>query len=255
MHHYEEMMRDPSGQADRLVHLWRQIATRYRRTPAAVVYEILNEPMGALTAATWNPILARVIAQIRAIDPTRTLIVEGANWASARDLRDTLEVPAGDPNLVASFHTYAPMYFTHQGCDWVPDHYGTRGVVFPGPPPAPLVPCPAAAGLPESRDFFDHYNADPAGTNPVGVAAILEQMEIAKSFADRTGLRVYLGEFGASINADLGSRARWTTVARCEAERRGFGWAHWDYARNFAAYARPGIPGHWIAEIRSALLD
>jgi endoglucanase len=255
LHHYEQMMKDPYAHADRLVGLWRQIATRYRGMPPAVVYEILNEPTDQLTAAIWNPILARVVAEIRAIDPQRTLIVEGAHWASARDLRDTLEIPAGDANIVASFHMYAPMYFTHQGFPWMPRHYGTVGVTFPGPPPAPIAPCEAAASFPESREFFERYNAEPAGTNPGGPAAIVEQMEMAKAFADRTGMRVYLGEFGAGHNADPASRARWTHAARTEAERRGFGWGYWDYASNFAAYARLGFSGRWIDEIRAALLD
>jgi endoglucanase len=254
LHHYQEMMKDPFGQADRLVGLWRQIATRYRGLPPAVVYEILNEPTDALTAPVWNPILARVVAEIRAIDPDRTLIVEGAHWASARDLRDTLEVPAGDPHIVASFHMYAPMYFTHQGFAWMPRQYGTTGVVFPGPPSAPITPCAAATGFAESRDFFARYNAEPAATNPGGAAAIVEQMDLAKDFAERTGMRVYLGEFGAGVNADVASRARWTRVARAEAERRGFGWGYWDYARNFAAYAQ-GLSGKWIPQMRSALLD
>jgi endoglucanase len=255
LHHYEQMMKDPYGHADRLVGLWRQIATRYRGLPPAVVYEILNEPTDELTAPIWNPILARVVAEIRAIDPERTLIVEGAHWASARDLRDTLEVPAGDPNIVASFHMYAPMYFTHQGFPWMPRHYGTVGVTFPGPPPSPIAPCEAARSFPESREFFERYNAEPAATNPGGAAAIVEQMEMAKAFADRTGLRVYLGEFGAGLNADAASRARWTRVARTEAERRGFGWGYWDYTRNFAAYARLGFSGRWIPEIHAALTD
>ena len=255
LHHYEEMMRDPYAHADRLPGLWRQIATRYRGLPAAVVYEILNEPTGELTAGIWNPILARTVAEIRAIDPTRTLIVEGAHWASARDLRDTLEVPAGDPNIVASFHMYAPMYFTHQGFAWMPRHYCTPGVVFPGPPSSPAQPCAAAKEFPESHEFFERYNTEPAATNPGGPAAIIEQMDMAKAFADRTGLRVYLGEFGAGINADLASRARWTRVARTEAERRGFGWGYWDYSRNFAAYVMLPFSGRWIPEMRSALLD
>jgi endoglucanase len=255
IHHYKEMMSDPFGQADRLVGLWQQIATRYRGMPPAVVYEILNEPTDDLTAAVWNPILARVVAAIREIDPDRTLIVEGAHWASARDLRDTLAVPPGDRHVVASFHMYAPMYFTHQGFGWMPRHYCTVGVVFPGPPAAPVAPCAAAAGVGESRDFFARYNAEPADTNPGGPAAIVEQMELAKAFAERTGLRVYLGEFGAGVNADLASRARWTRVARSEAERRGFGWGYWDYASNFAAYARRGLSGKWIPEIRAALLQ
>jgi endoglucanase len=255
MHHYVPMMAAPKVHGDRLVGLWRQIALRYRGMPPAVVYEILNEPTDKLTADIWNPILARAIAEIRAIDPDRTLIVEGAHWASAKDLRDTLQVPAGDKNLVASFHMYAPMFFTHQGFSWMPSHYDTRGVTFPGPPPQPVTPSSAANQFPESHEFFTRYNSEPAATNPGGPAAIIEQMEMAKTFADRTGLRIYLGEFGAGVNADVASRARWTRTARDEAEKRGFGWGYWDFCRNFAAYAQLGFTGRWIPEIRAALVE
>jgi endoglucanase len=255
MHHYEPMMHAPKVHADRLVGLWRQIATRYRGLPPAVVFEILNEPTDKLTADVWNPILARVIREIRAIDPERTLIVEGAHWASAKDLRDTLDVPAGDPHLVASFHMYAPMFFTHQGFGWMPSNYDTRGVVFPGPPPRPVAPTAAASSVAESREFFERYNSEPAATNPGGPAAIIEQMEMAKAFADRTGLHVYLGEFGAGVNADVASRARWVRTARTEAEKRGFGWGYWDYCRNFAAYATLGFTGRWVPEIKAALVE
>ena len=74
-------------------------------------------------------------AAIRQIDPERLIIVEGVHWASAKDLRDTLQVPPNDPNLIASFHMYAPMYFTHQGFSWMEPWYQTRGVTFPGPLP------------------------------------------------------------------------------------------------------------------------
>jgi endoglucanase len=255
LHHFQEMMKAPRAYTDRLIAMWRQIATRYRGLPPAVVFEILNEPTDNLTAEVWNPILAQVIAAIREIDPDRTLIVEGAHWASAKDLRDTLQVPEGDPHLVASFHMYAPMYFTHQGFSWMPAHYGTRNVTFPGPPAAPVQPTVEAGAFPESREFFERYNQEPADTNPGGPAAIIEQMELAKAFADRTKLPVYLGEFGAGINADLPSRARWARTARLEAEKRGFGWGYWDYSRNFAAHASLGFTGGWIPEMKAALLD
>jgi endoglucanase len=183
------------------------------------------------------------------------IIVEGAHWASAKDLRDTLQVPAGDPNIVASFHMYAPMYFTHQGFSWMEPWYQTRGVTFPGPPPAPVAPVAAAEAHAEGHDFFQRYNSEPAATNPGGPAAIIEQMEMAEAFAKRTGLRVYLGEFGAGVNADLASRGRWVRTARTEAEKRGFGWGYWDFCRNFAAYAQLGFTGKWIPQIKSALLD
>jgi endoglucanase len=255
LHHFTELMQAPRAYAERLVSIWRQIATRYRGLPPSVVFEILNEPTDKMTAELWNPLLARVIAEIRVIDPTRTLIVEGVHWASAKDLRDTLRLPEGDGHLIASFHMYAPMYFTHQGFGWMPPHYATRGVVFPGPPPQPVEPAASANAFPESHEFFVRYNREPVATNPGGPAAIIEQMEMAQAFADRTGMRIYLGEFGAGINGDIVSRANWVRTARTEAEKRGFGWGYWDFSRNFAAYSSIGFTGSWIPEIKAALVD
>jgi endoglucanase len=128
-------------------------------------------------------------------------------------------------------------------------------VIFPAPPAQPIVPVAAALRDPESTRFFQRYNTEPAITNPGGPAAIIEQMDIAKAFADRTGMRVYMGEFGAGINADIASRGRWTRIARQEAEKRGFGWGYWDFSRNFAAYVELGVTGRWIPEIKAALLE
>ena len=185
----------------------------------------------------------------------RILIIEGANWASAKDLRDTLEIPAGDKNLIGSFHLYAPNYFTHQGARWMDAQFGTRGVVFPGPPTRALVPVTAARENPDSRRFFERYNSEPADTNPSGSTVIIEQLDIAQDFAEKTGLRVYMGEFGSIIQADAGSRARWTRLVRTEAERRGFGWAYWDFCRNFAARRGCGAKGRWNSEIIDAFMD
>jgi endoglucanase len=255
LHHYEEIMHDPGRHADRLIGLWQQVAARYRSLPRPVVYELLNEPTDKLTAETWNPILARTIAAIRAIDPHRLLIVEGANWASAKDLRDTLTLPAEDKNLIGSFHLYAPTYFTHQGAHWMPPRFGTLGVSYPGPPPTPVEPLQAATDHPESREFFSRYNAEPLETNPGGPVAIIAQLDMAKAFADRTGLQVYLGEFGAIVKADVASRARWTRLVRTEAEKRGFGWAYWDYCRNLAAYTSCNSNAQLIPQMKAALFD
>ena len=76
-----------------------------------------------------------------------------------------------------------------------------------------------------------------------------------KAFADRTGLRVYLGEFGAIVHADLASRERYTRLVRTEAEKRGLGWAYWDFCQLFAAFTPCGPEGRWIPEIRAALIE
>src|SRR5262249_43265525 len=49
VHHYDEMLRAPDKHLARLKALWQQIAERYRDRPDRLVFELLNEPNGALT--------------------------------------------------------------------------------------------------------------------------------------------------------------------------------------------------------------
>ena len=251
-HHYVEMMDAPDANRERFLAIWRQVAEHFRDRPEAVCFEVLNEPSGNLTAEKWNPILADALKIIRASNPTRTVIVEGVFWASAKNLRDTLQIPAGDTNLVGSFHMYQPILFTHQGSEWMPPEYGTRDIVFPGPPASPISPVGAANAVPWVHDWFKRYNEEPAARNPSGPTTIAEEMDMAKAFADRTHLRVYMGEFGAIDKADPKSRELWTRMTRVEAERRGFGWAYWDDGGNFKAYDRSNHT--WIPSLKAALL-
>ena len=253
MHHYEELTKDPEAERARFCALWREIAGRYRGSPQSVVFELLNEPSGALAAPEWNAILADALRVVRASNPTRLVVVEGVDWASAQNLRDTLEVPEGDTNLIGSFHMYQPMLFTHQGADWMPPEFRTQGVVFPGPPSAPLAPATDASAVAWVREWFARYNTLPAASNPSGPATIADQLDMAATFAERRHLRVYMGEFGAIDCADPASRAAWTRAVRVEAERRGFGWAYWDDGSGFKAYDR--ATRTWVPYLKTALLE
>jgi endoglucanase len=252
-HHYEELMADPEAHRERFLGIWRQIAERYENQPGAVAFELLNEPCDALVASVWNEILADALKIVRATNPSRTVVVEGVFWASAKNLRDTLVVPDGDPNLVGSFHMYQPMLFTHQGADWMPGEYQTHGVLFPGPPETPIVPVDAASAVAWVRNWFDRYNREPADTNPCTVGAITEQLDMARTWGDRHHLPVYMGEFGADDVGDPTSRAAWTRATRVEAERRGFGWAYWDDGGRFRILDR--ATGQWVPFLKAALLE
>jgi endoglucanase len=129
--------------------------------------------------------------------------------------------------------------------------FHTTGIGFPGPPSAPVAPVPAAASTSWVREWFDRYNREPTATNPSGPSAIVEQLEMAKAFADARHLPVYMGEFAAIDNADMASRVKWTRMTRQEAEKRGFGWAYWDDGGSFKAYDRKG--GDWVPELLAAL--
>lgn len=235
-HHYNELMESPDGHADCFVGLWRQIAARYRGRGASVYYELLNEPNGKLTADRWNAILARALREVRAVDPARKVIVDSYFWAAARELATTLVLPAGDANLIGSFHMYQPILFTHQGAPWMNPEFQTPGVVFPGPPVAPIAPAAAAQSVTWVADWFRRYNTLPAAQNPSGPTTIAEEFDLARRFTEKTKLPVYLGEFGAIDKADAASRVTWTRAVRQEAEKRGIPWTYWDDGASFKIY-------------------
>ena len=141
LHHYGEFMDAPDAHRARLVGLWRQIAEHERARPPAVAFELCNEPTDKVPAEKWNEIQTEALDVVRASNPTRTVVLESVFWASAQTLRDKLRVPAGDPHVVASFHMYQPILFTHQGATFMPSEYETRGVLLketrPVPPSSP----------------------------------------------------------------------------------------------------------------------
>jgi endoglucanase len=252
-HHYVEMMKAPDEHRARFVAVWKQIAERYRGRPDAVAFELLNEPSEQLTADKWNDILAETLHVVRASNPTRTVVVEGVFWASAHNLSRTLAVPAGDPNLVGSFHMYQPILFTHQGAPFMTPEYDTVGVLFPGPPAQPISPGHGASGVQWVRLWFERYNQLPADRNPSGPATLAEELDLAQAFVERTHLPAYMGEFGCIDTADAKSREIWVRTVRKEAERRGFGWAYWDDGGSFKAYNR--ADRSWVPYLKAALLD
>jgi endoglucanase len=250
MHNYDDLMKEPDAQGARFVGLWRQIAEHYRGAPEAVCFELLNEPHDKLTADRWNSLLASALAAVRATNPTRQVIVEGVDWASAKNLRDTLRVP-DDPALVGSFHMYQPILFTHQGASWMGPEFQTTGIHFPGPPSSPLTPVSAVQSVGWARAWFDGYNQAPADSNPSGPTTISEQLGMARDFADAHHMAVYMGEFGAIDHADMASRAAYVRMTRRAAEANGFGWAYWDDGAGFRAYDRARAA--WIPELLAAL--
>jgi len=253
VHHYEEMEQQPEAERTRFCAIWRQIAGRYAASSPAVVFELLNEPSKAMKAPEWNAILVDALRIVRESNPTRLVVLEGVDWASAQNLRDTLVIPEGDLNLIGSFHMYQPILFTHQGASFMPPEFQTRGVVFPGPPATPIAPAGPASSATWVREWLDRYNTLPADRNPSGPATIADQLDMAATFVQRRHLPVYMGEFGAIDHADPASRAAWTRATRMEAERRGFGWAYWDDGGAFKAYDR--ATRTWVPYLKAALLE
>ena len=218
LHHYTEIMADPDAHRERFLALWSQLADHYRDYPDTLLFELCNEPTANLTSELWNDLLADAIAIIRRSNPTRRIIVGGADWNSFAQL-ENLRLP-DDPNLIVTFHYYLPMAFTHQGASWVAD---------------------------SDRWLGTDWIADPAET-----MALSDDFGKVAAWACKHNLPVFLGEFGAYEKADLPSRARWTNAVARAAESHGFSWAYWELFSGFGVYDPD--KEEWITPLLSALL-
>lgn len=219
MHHYDELFTDVDSERERFIALWDQIATRYKDKPAALVFEPLNEPHGALTSGLWQRLFDDTLAVIRKTNPTRNVIFTGADWGGPGSLKG-MKRPA-DPHLIATFHYYLPFQFTHQGAEWVDGSDAWIGTEWLG-------------------KSNDRVNVD------------FDFDQVAKWARDNK-IPLWMGEFGSyGKNADMASRQRWTAYVARAAEKRGISWAYWEFGAGFGIYDRER--NVWIEPILTALV-
>lgn len=202
-HSYEELYRDPEPHGERFVAIWEQVAERFAGRYPDCYFELLNEPHGNLTAAVWNDLLAEAVERVGRVDPERALVLGGVDYSDIRSL-DQLVLPDEKKNLVATFHYYRPYQFTHQGAEWAEESDKWIGMRWP--------------------------------ENDAEIEAVSKDFDEAARWSEKTGIPLFLGEFGCIAKADPASRARWTAAVRREAEARSFGWACWDFCAAFGIY-------------------
>jgi endoglucanase len=216
--HPREFAVDPAVLEERLVNLWRQIAWRHRHRPPQLLFELLNEPHGTLEGEAWNRLAARLLAAVRASNPTRVVLIGPGDWNHPRAL-PALRLP-DDAHLIVAIHSYDPFEFTHQGVPW-------------------------------------RANPFPTGTRCCDEAQrvqVVQALDAALRWNRTHGVPVHLGEFGAYRAGDLASRAAYARFVRDEAERRGIGWAWWEWASDFSGVYDP-TRNAWVEPLRRALLD
>ncbi len=213
---------------------WNALARHLSTTdPERVILEILNEPTVS-DPYRWMGIQARLVSAIRAGAPRHTIIATGANWSSKPDLLK-LE-PVSDDNVIYTFHLYDPHTFTHQGATWGADYWKflTR-VPYPSSPEAvePILPTVSnerAQGA--LRAYGDErWNAD-------RIAKVVDE---AAEWGRVHHVPVYCGEFGVYRRyARADERSAWLRDVTSALEKRGIGWAMWDYAGGFSVVDRKG---------------
>lgn len=203
IHHYEEIMQAPAEHKERFLALWRQIAEHYKNYPDGLFFELLNEPMGNLSAEIWNTYLAEALAVIRQSNPYRMIVVGPVNWNSYTAL-STLRLPQADRSLIVTFHYYNPFQFTHQGAEWVDGSAAWMGTLWP--------------------------------SSAASAQTLANELEQAASWGVNHDRPLFMGEFGAYAKADMNSRKLWTESAARQAENRHISWAYWEFCAGFGVY-------------------
>ena len=204
MHHYMDLFASPLAHRERFIRIWQQIASYFREAPEFVFFELLNEPNSALDANLWNQVLDECTSVIRETNPDRTLIIGPSNWNHISADLDKLKLP--DDNVILTVHYYEPFHFTHQGAEWVDNSEKWLG-----------------------REW--------KGTSKQ-ISKIESDFTKAAEWANKNGVPVFLGEFGAYSKADEQSRIKWTTAVRNHAEKYKFSWSYWEFGAGFGVYDR-----------------
>lgn len=103
---YPWLFESESAQAQ-LITVWRNLARHYRDEPVVIGYDLLNEPLPAYPALAkykprLEPLLRRLLEEVRAVDPNHIVFLTGANWDS--DFKILGAPPAA--NVAYTFHKY-----------------------------------------------------------------------------------------------------------------------------------------------------
>lgn len=221
VHHYLEIMKEPTQHQERFLAFWKQIAERYKDYPDSVLFEPLNEPDGALTPELWNDLLKKALAIIRESNPHRTVVIDPAE-DSVIEFLEELDIPEEDRNIIVSIHYYSPKEFTHQGAEWVGE---------------------------ESKVWI--------GTRWTGTdgqkKAITDAFDKATAWGKKNNRPINLGEFGVYKDADKDDRALWTGFVVKSASERGFSYHYWEFCHEyFGAYDQK--TNQWKAHLLKVLI-
>jgi endoglucanase len=195
MHHYLELFDDPSGNATRFAEMWRQIGVAFKDEPASVYFELINEPNTNLTAANLLAIQTPALTAVRASNPTRRVVIDGANYASL-DSMLTSPFPA-DPNIVPTFHYYDPANFGFDTAPWM-----TSAVRL---------------------DF---------GT-PADIADLRTVLTKLTNYMATTGRVPFAGEYGAHESKPVAERAKYYSLVSAAFASVGVQSCAWGYTNTF----------------------
>jgi endoglucanase len=202
----------------KLLAFWEQVSEHYKDAPAGVLFEILNEPNGQLTADAWNRLAKDALAIVRKTNPRRNVVIGPAYWNSIGSL-NSLALPAADRNIIVTVHYYMPMNFTHQGASWSPATAKLSGIKW-------------------GTDAEKHR--------------VEEDFAGVQQWSKKENRPILLGEFGAYDKGDMDSRVLYTSCVARTAEHLGWAWTYWQFDSDFIVWDM--AKDAWVGPIWKALV-
>ena len=220
---------EPAEQ-DKFCALWADLSQALAQRPLdRVAYELLNEPK-APNGGDWNELAARALVEVRKHEPERFVAIDSNGTADPRAFTE-LRVPE-DEKLILSFHFYDPLFFTHYRAHWS----GVKAYEGPIDYPGELVSQQDWDALPERARL------EGRGVRVFTEADIERLLEPALALAEKTGLPLWCGEFGALGTTSEPARERWYRDLLGALRRHRIPWTVWDYKGDFGVFDREGRP-------------
>ncbi len=196
----EEMasLLDDQALQERFIALWEMLEKHYA-DQNDIAFELLNEVRN-VDPQKWNTLALRTVSALRKINAERKLVIGSICWNAPHALQ-YLPVDDSDPNLIYTFHMYAPHEFTHQRAvlHWAQCYYN-RDMPYPG-------------DIELYRDYMRviHGKEKPyPNLKAMDYAFVEQSLQPVLDFrAARPNATLWCGEFGTIRHAKPACREAW----------------------------------------------
>lgn len=215
---------DPA-ELQKLIDMWTQLSAEIKRFPIRMVaYEFMNEPV-ADDPEQWNQVVEKVHTALRKLEPDRKLVIGSNRWQSVGTFKD-LRIPAGDKNIILSFHYYNPMFVTHYRASWTDVGRYTGTVNYPGQ----LI---SQAEYEKAPEQVQKIIRDNEGLTEWNRQRIKNDMADAIKLAQDLGLQLFCGEWGAYQRTPRDLAYAWMTDMISIFNECNIAWTLWCYDADF----------------------
>ena len=212
------------------LHLWSDLSVRLKQYPVSMVaYELMNEPV-AENPEDWNKLIEKAVKTLRTLEPQRVLLIGSNRWQTPGTF-PLLKIPANDPNIILSVHTYSPLFFTHHLASWVPFKIYKGPVHYPGQ-------------IVTDGDYHAFVQKDSVLVQLMknsrevwNKQKLAEELLPAIKRAKEFGLQLYCGEFGCLPHVNRNDRLTYYRDLISVFDENQIAYCNWEYKGDFGIYS------------------